>query len=129
MARLMGQRSLHGLIAHMPGVQDELFDQAYRIGRIANGRLQHARSTTEWYKIIGPGDLTEIRVGKSTGKYGKVDSKYSADWLVSMYAPNAMAIEFGHAPSGVFGPGGRYGHIKTKAPFGLYIMTGAYILA
>jgi hypothetical protein len=33
-----------------------------------------------------------------------------------------MAIEFGHEPSGVFGPGGRYEDVQSKAPEGLYIL-------
>jgi hypothetical protein len=37
-----------------------------------------------------------------------------------MTAENAMAIEYGHAPSG------KLEGTRTKAPFGLYIMTGTH---
>lgn len=85
--------------------------------RRAKANLAEARSSTHWEKIYGPSHLTSVDSGM-----GAVDG-----WF-SLVAPNAMAIEFGHAPSGVFGPGGSLEHVDSKAPHGLYILTKAAYL-
>lgn len=81
----------------------------------ASARLAAARSSTDHEKIYGPSHLTEI-----SSDHDDVDG------YVHMTAPNAMAIEYGHFPSGYFAPE-KYGKI-TKAPHGLYILTGAAFL-
>lgn len=118
MARLIGEKALNTVVSHMPGVRGALLDQAKKTEKIADTRLQQARASTPWFKILDPDGQTKIGIDS-----GEVD------YFVYMeaYKMGAMALEFGHAPSGVFGPGGMLGHIKTKAPLGLYIMTGAYI--
>lgn len=118
MARLIGKKALNSIVSRIDGVHDAVGDQAKKTEKIAATRLQQARSSTPWVKIADPGGLTKITVTE-----GEVD------FFVNMEAPKqgAMALEFGHAPSGVFGPNGRYADVKTKAPVGLYIMTGAYI--
>jgi hypothetical protein len=112
--QLIGETAMHQVISHLEGVKHAVHDEAKTLSRKAEANLREARSSTRWYKILGPGHLTSISVSQ-----GDVDS------FVNLNAPNPLAIEFGHAPSGVFGPGGRYGHIKTKAPEGLYILTRA----
>jgi len=42
-----------------------------------------------------------------------------------LHAPNAVALEFGHAPSGAFGPGGIYAGRQTKDTPAQYILTRA----
>lgn len=78
----------------------------------ARGNLMAARASTPHRKILGPAGLTGTDKGG-----GKVDS-----WF-SLTGTNAMAIEFGHFPSGYFAPA-KYGKV-TKAPAGLYILTRA----
>lgn len=108
------RKGLNQLISHMEGVRDAVHDKAKDGGDRAKANLGEARASTHWHKILGPDHLTKVDVSQ-----GDVDSFFSLE------APNAMAIEFGHQPSGVFGPDGRYGHIDTKAPDGLYILTRA----
>jgi hypothetical protein len=83
--------------------------------RRAAMNLRVARATTPHMKIADPAHLTGTDKGG-----GKIDSWFS---LTAPNPSNAMAIEFGHYPSGVFDPE-RYGRI-TKAPAGLYILTRA----
>lgn len=46
------------------------------------------------------------------------------DYYVVLHAPNAMALEFGHAPSGIFDPD-KPGVGLTKPPAAEYILTRA----
>lgn len=50
-------------------------------------------------------------------------AEHDVDCYTILHAPNAMALEFGHSPSGVFDPE-RYGRL-TKAPDPTYILTRA----
>lgn len=52
-------------------------------------------------------------------------AEHDVDCFTMLHAPNAMALEFGHAPSGVFGPGGRLGHVDSKPPEPTYILIRA----
>lgn len=114
MVELWNSEALNRHIAHMDGVGHEVHHEAEETGRRASGYLEEVRGSTRWHKIIGPGHLTFIEITR-----GEVDS------FVDLIAPNPMAIEFGHEPSGVFGPGGRFSHVHTRAPHGLYILTHA----
>ena len=109
MARIYySRKGLNAIIAHMPGVRDEVHDEAKDIGRKAEGNLAAARASTGWHKIHGPDHLTRVTVTQ-----GEVDS------FANLEAPSPESIEFGHAPSGVFEG------TDTRAPHGLYILTGA----
>jgi hypothetical protein len=119
------ERTFNGMIAHMDGIQAALKAEANRIEGLANTRLEAARGSTQWTKIDDPAGQTKIGVDRPEGDYSSTTFEV---WMEA-YKQGAMALEFGHAPSGVFGPGGRLSHVKTKAPYGLYIMTGAYIQA
>lgn len=99
------RRALNGLIANMPGVADAMYDEAKERDKIANGILEEIRATTPHHKIFGPGRLTRT---SSERDY--------PDALFSLHAPNAVAIEYGHHPSGVFAG------TDTEAPEGLYIL-------
>ena len=79
-----------------------------KIQRKAERLLANARASSKTHKYFGPDGLTDIEV-----EYVDVDA------FVFMEAPNAMAIEFGHQPSGVFKG------TNTDAPEGLYIITRA----
>ncbi|QHJ86530.1 head-to-tail connector protein [Mycobacterium phage Mabel] len=50
-------------------------------------------------------------------------AEHDVDCYTILHAPDAMALEFGHAPSGVFDPA-VYGR-ETKAPDPTYILTRA----
>lgn len=100
--------------ANLPGVKRAIKDAADVAHRNTEAVLQEVRMTTPHHKIVGPGNLTEIKVTPDPGS--------TTDWFVHLVAPNPIAIEYGHQPSGVFGPGGRYGHIDSKPPEGLYIL-------
>lgn len=116
--RLIGNKAMNHVISHLPGVVQAVRDENDEIYDRARANLAAARASTQWSKIVGPDHLTRV-----TKSHGDVDA------FTNLEAPNAMAIEFGHQPSGVFGPGGRYGHLDTKAPEGLYIITKAARLA
>ena len=110
-------KSFNGMIAHMDGVNGALRGEADRLGRMAQGRLESARGSTRWRKRDrASAHKTKIEVTEAAGKY-------TCDYHVSMVAPNAVAIEYGHSPSGIFDG------TKTKAPAGLYIMTKTHIEA
>lgn len=117
MVKLIGQKAMNTVISHLEGVRSAVHDEAKAGGRRAEANLAAARASTHWHKIQGPDHLTRVTVDQ-----GEVDSFFSLE------APNPEAIEFGHAPSGVFGPGGEFGHLVTKAPHGLYILTHAAML-
>lgn len=113
MARLYySRKGLNTVIAHMDGVRDAVHDEAKERGRKTKARLAEARASTRWHKIYGPDHLTDVSVTR-----GAVDS------FVNLDAPNPMAIEYGHAPSGVFEG------TDTKSPEGLYILTRGVGLA
>jgi hypothetical protein len=111
-ASLMKREALDGLIAHMPGVQAELRTRAARVHTDAERRLSSARASTTHRKISGLTGATKVLL-----EHGSVDH------YIILEAADPMAIEFGHGPSGFFDPKS-YGKI-TKAPHGLYILTGA----
>jgi hypothetical protein len=123
----VGKKELNGYLGNAPQVQRKLWSEAKRVERIADNKLDYARASTEWFKIAAPPHLTYIALQRATTNgQGKASS---TDYLVTMFAPNAWAIEYGHMPSGVFGPGGKFGYIKTKAPRGLYLMTMTFVQA
>ena len=111
MAKLIGKKAMNLVVSHLDEVRHEVHREAVGVADAADAGLAEARATTKWYKIIGPSHLTRVEA-----------TKHDVDSTADLIAPNAMAIEFGHAPSGVFGPGGRYEHVQTKAPEGLYIL-------
>jgi hypothetical protein len=87
----------------------------------AEANLARERASTRWRKIFGPNGLTEVLKDFE-------DVKASTDGLVILeaeYPANPMAIEYGHQPSGVFGPGGSLEHVDSKAPEGTYILNRA----
>lgn len=114
MAKLIGQKAMNLVVSHNDEVTRAVHQQTRETGARAKANLAAARGSTRWHKIFGPEGLTEV-----TETYGDVDG------FVNLDAPNPMAIEYGHQPSGVFGPNGLLGHIKTKAPDGLYILARA----
>ena len=118
MVYLIGNRAMNHVVSHLPEVVQAVSDENDKVYDRAKANLAAARASTQWHKIYGPDHLTRV-----TKSHGDIDS------FTNLEAPNPMAIEFGHQPSGVFGPGGKYGHIQTKAPEGLYIITKAARLA
>lgn len=112
MARLIGLEAMNRVVSHLDEVKDEVHKHAKEVGEKAAANLEAARGSTHWHKIHGPDGLTKTSVTK-----GEVDS------FVNLEAPNAMAIEFGHHPSGVFAG------TDTKSPEGLYILGKASGLA
>lgn len=111
---LIGQKAMNTVVSHHSETHAAIHKETGELETRAKANLDGARSSTRWHKIFGPGHLTDV-----TKSFGDVDG------FVNLEAPNPMAIEFGHAPSGVFGPDGSLGHIHTKAPDGLYILTRA----
>jgi hypothetical protein len=107
-------KAFNGMIAHMGGVKGALRDEAGRLEGIAQTRLTAARSSTKWVKY------DRDSAGETAIEVSEADGQYTCDYHVSMTAENAMAIEYGHAPSG------KLEGTRTRAPFGLYIMTGTH---
>jgi hypothetical protein len=114
MARLIPRKALNHVVAHLEEVNAAIHKETNKVEVRAQTNLSEARASTRWHKIFGPGHLTKV-----DADFGEVDG------FVNLHAPNPMAIEFGHQPSGVFGPDGKYGHLDTKSPDGLYILTKA----
>ncbi|ASZ75453.1 tail completion or Neck1 protein [Mycobacterium phage Kimona] len=112
MAKLIGRRSLNAIVANLDGVGDALWEEAQDGEDRAAANLAYVRATTPHHKIFGPDHLTY-----TSAERGDVDSFFSLN------APNALAIEFGHDPSGVFAG------TDTKPPEGLYILMKAAGLA
>lgn len=106
----LGKRAFNGLIAHIPGVGNALYDEAKERERVAHGLLEEARATTTHTKIHGPSHLTRTSAQRDPDG---VDARFS------LHAPDALAEEYGHDPSGVFAG------TDTKPPDGLFILTRA----
>lgn len=111
MVQLISAKAMNIVVSHQEGVRAAVKNEADSVAQAAKAELAHVRGSTRWHKIFGPSHLTSV-----SSSQGEVDA------FANLHAPNPMAIEFGHSPSGVFGPGGRYGYIRTKAPDGLYIL-------
>jgi hypothetical protein len=105
MVKLISQKAMNTVVSHLDEVRDGCHQEAKGIEHAASALLEEARASTRWHKIIGPGHLTNV-----DSSQGEVDS------FANLNAPNPMAIEFGHEPSGV------YAGTPTKAPEGLYIL-------
>ncbi|AFQ97331.1 tail completion or Neck1 protein [Mycobacterium phage Rebeuca] len=116
MAHLLPRQVLNGIVARLPEVRQAIRRETREVENRAEQNLARARASTTHEKIIGPGHLTSI------GSYME-----EIDGIAHMDAPNPIAIEFGHGPSGYFDPD-KYGKV-TKAPHGLYILTRAAGLA
>jgi hypothetical protein len=104
------------LVKNIDGIKDEVKDEARKVEAKAETNLAAVRASTTHTRIDpARANETEIRLEKAPDR--------TADWLVSMYAVNPMALEYGHYPSGYFDPD-KYGSI-TKSPSGLYILNRA----
>ncbi|AOT24677.1 hypothetical protein PBI_STASIA_21 [Mycobacterium phage Stasia] len=112
MAKLIPRRRLNSIVANLAETKAAIRREAREVEGRARRNLAQARASTTHSKIIGPGHLTSI--GSAAD---------DPDVLVYMEAPNPMAIEYGHGPSGYFDPD-KYGKV-TKAPAGLYILNRA----
>jgi len=121
---IYSKKQVERMISYSSGVQGELYREARRLQGRAEKRLESIRGSTKWYKIADPGNLTRIEVDGADGKYGQ-------DWLVSLvgHKMSAGAIEYGHMPSGIFGPGGKFADVKTKPPKATYLMTMTWVQA
>ena len=109
--------SCNDTVMDLPGVRFAVKDEAEEIGRTADGIVSEVRATTPHYKIVpetSPPHMTHVTVEPALDR--------PIDWFGCLWALNPVALEYGHRPSGVFGPGGRYSHVKTQAPEGLYIL-------
>jgi hypothetical protein len=113
---LYGPKLINGAAAHHPKTQAAVLAVAEAIEARATASLEQSRAN-DIVRIDGKDGMHKITRERGTNEYGDVD------WVVALEGPGAMAIEFGHAPSGHFDPD-RYGKV-TKAPQGLYILSGA----
>lgn len=108
---------LEMILAHKRGVNAAIVRETKERAQVAEGLLKQAKASTPHVKFDDEHDHeTQI-----TTQFGGVDGFFSMDSGGSPYT-SAKSIEFGHNPSGVFGPGGRYGHRPSKPPEGLYIL-------
>lgn len=105
----------HEVVLALPGVERSVREAADDIEGDAEAILRTIRATTPHHKIAGPAGL--VSISKEPAK----DSR--TDWFVSLHAPNPVALEYGHEPSGVFAG------TDTHAPDGLYILHRAAGLA
>ena len=104
------------LVKNIPGIEREVKDEARKVEAKAETNLAAVRASTTHTRIDpARANETEIRLEKAPDR--------TTDWLVSMYAVNPMALEYGHYPSGYFDPD-KYGRI-TKSPSGQYILNRA----
>ena len=118
MVTLVDQETMDKIVSHLEPVSRGIREEAEAVGAAAKAGLEEARASTRWVKIypeLSPPHVTRISVEHGTGEY-------TPDSFVNLHALNPMALEFGHSPSGVFGPGGKLAHVKTRAPEGLYLL-------
>lgn len=102
--RLYADKTINTIVSHLDGVNAEVQAVANKGGNAAKARLAgHKRK-----RIDGTVSGAHIEV-----EHGEVDSEFM------LKGPNAMALEFGHSPSGIFKG------TKTKAPEGIYVITRA----
>jgi hypothetical protein len=101
------------LVKNIPGIRAAVREEAKEVETRAETNLRAARLATTHTRIEPEHKKAEIKLEPTPGP----------DWLVSLYAPNAFALEYGHYPSGYFDPV-KYGTI-TKSPSGLYILNRA----
>ena len=109
---LIGWSAMNRVISHLPGVKASVRAENQEIASRARGYLAAANATQR----ITPKGYFPAYITTEEG---------DVDCFTILHAPNAVALEFGHAPSGVFGPGGALAHVKSKAPEGLYIVSHA----
>jgi hypothetical protein len=98
---------MYSKLAKLPGVGQATKKVASRGEKLAHANLEAVRgsSTHQRFWPHGPYDTD-----KGSG---------GTDAWFSLQGSNAMALEFGHMPSGVFGG------TDTAAPEATYILTGA----
>jgi hypothetical protein len=108
---LIGPVAMNRVISHHAVTQASIHAHTDEIEARAKGELARA-NTSRPIPDLPPGEPYYIDSG-----YGDVDG------FVNLNGPDAPALEFGHQPSGAFGPGGRFAHIKSKAPEGRYILS------
>jgi hypothetical protein len=101
------------LVSTVPGIRAAVKEEAKEVETRAETNLRAARLATTHTRIEPIHRKAEIKLEPTPGP----------DFLVSMYAPNPMALEYGHYPSGYFDPL-KYKSI-TKSPSGLYILNRA----
>lgn len=128
MVWLVNPKALNTIVAHIPGVVWSVAIEADKVGARAEVNLSTVRSTT-----------THTKLDQKTAHLTKIEVEHhDVDSLIVLHAPNALALEFGHDPSGAFGPGrsknrmsqsgvvmsavGTFGHGSSKAPEGQYIL-------
>ena len=103
------------LVKNIPGIEREVKQAAREVEIKAETNLRSARAATTHKRIQKSRVKTEVKLEKAPDR--------KADWLISLYASNPMALEYGHYPSGYFDPI-KYKSI-TKSPSGLYILNRA----
>lgn len=106
----LGKREFNQYIARRRGVGDAMYEEAKSRAQKARRLLAQVRATTTHEKIHGPSHQTWI---SAMYRDNGIDAEFSLN------APNALAEEYGHDPSGVFAG------TDTKSPDGLFILTRA----
>lgn len=102
--------SCNETVLNLPGLKVGVGECAMELGVKAEGILNVVRASTRWDRIDEPSGQTFIDVDEAS------DPAHPADWQVELHAPNPIALEFGHRPSGY------YAGTATRAPEGLYIL-------
>lgn len=110
--------NLEYVIAHKKGVHAAICDEAKDRERVANGLLQQARATSPHVKFDQE-HAHETDTSWQPDPESRVDAFFSLNGTSTTWV---KSLEYGHMPSGVFGPGGKLGHIDSKPPEGLYIL-------
>lgn len=108
MVKLIGQKAMNHVVSHHSETQAALRSENRKVTRRAEANLAAADKTT---RITLEGYFP-ARIESSEG---------DVDHFTTLVAPNAMALEFGHDPSGYFAG------TDTKAPDAEYILWRAAI--
>ncbi len=105
---LIPNKAMNAVVSHEHGVVEHVYDTAKEGERNVEAGITSARATTRWVKV----DQTTAHQthGSSSRDSNGIDSYFS------LHAPDVLALEYGHEPSGV------YAGTPTKAPDGLYIL-------
>jgi hypothetical protein len=102
--------SCNETVLNLPGLKVGVGDCAMELGAKAEGILTAVRASTGWDRIDEPSGQHFIDVNEAS------DPQHPADWQVELHAPNPIAVEFGHEPSGY------YAGTDTRSPEGLFIL-------
>ncbi|OBJ41326.1 hypothetical protein A5630_23080 [Mycolicibacterium mucogenicum] len=106
--KLIPNKMMNAVVSHEDGVVDHVWDTAKEGSRNVESLIAKQRASTRWVKH----DQSTAHEYHSDA----VKNPNGIDAHFTLEGPDAVALEFGHEPSGMFAG------TPTKAPDGQYIL-------